>query len=69
MKLESLNDISNRIVLFKDMIKNKFSENKEISNDTPVKYTEEIIEKMPVPGYRKRETASDVEECLKELLI
>lgn len=30
MKLESLNDISDRIALFKGMIMNKFNENKEI---------------------------------------
>lgn len=42
---------------------------KKISNDTPIRYTEEIIEKMLVLGYRKMETALDVGECLNELLI
>lgn len=34
MKLESLNDISDRIALFKGMIMNKFNENKEILINT-----------------------------------
>ncbi len=42
---------------------------KKISNDNPIQYTEEIIEKMLVLGYRKMETALDVGECLNELLI
>lgn len=42
---------------------------KKISNDNPIQYTEEIIEKMLVLGYRKMGTALDVGECLNELLI
>ena len=42
---------------------------KKISNDNPIQYTEEIIEKMLVLGYRKMDTALDVGECLNELLI
>lgn len=42
---------------------------KKISNDTPIRYTEEIIEKMLVLSYRKMEAAKDIRECLNELLI
>lgn len=42
---------------------------RKISNDTPIKYTEEILEEMLVLSYRKKETALDVRECLNELLI
>lgn len=42
---------------------------KKISNDSPIQYTEEIIEKMLVLSYRKMDTSYDVGECLNELLI
>lgn len=42
---------------------------KKISNDTPIQYTEEIIKEMLILSYRKMDTALDVGECLKELLI
>ena len=42
---------------------------KKISNDSPIKYTAEIIEKMLILGYRRHGEALDVEDCLNELLV
>lgn len=36
---------------------------KTISNDNPIKYTEEILEKMLILGYRKTNDVSDILEC------
>lgn len=42
---------------------------KTISNDNPIQYNEEIIEKMLILGYRKQEEAMDVQDCSDILLI
>lgn len=41
---------------------------KVISNDNPIQYNEEIIEKMLIWGYRKKENAMDVQDCSDILL-
>lgn len=42
---------------------------KTISNDTPVRYTEDILEQMLILGYRKMENVCDVRECIDVLLV
>ena len=40
---------------------------KIISNDTPIRYTEEIIEQMLILAYRKKDNVADIVECINEI--